>query len=117
MRLSYKTAHPQRRFGPTPEQAWASHPAITAAQRHWFRASRAHHAERERADRSIPPGLQFGHRARALINRFVDRKQLRLRYEAYCRQPAHKSSLSFKFRGLALEIWARRFESCPRLGG
>jgi asparagine synthase (glutamine-hydrolysing) len=47
----------------------------------------------------------------------VDQSALRRQYEAYCRQPALKGPLSFKdvFTPLALEVWARRFESHLRL--
>ena len=43
----------------------------------------------------------------------VDRRALQRRYEVYCRYPADRGPLSFKdiFNPLALEAWARRFES------
>jgi len=43
----------------------------------------------------------------------VNQPALRRRYEAYCRYPADRGPLSFKdvFNPVALEIWARRFES------
>jgi asparagine synthase (glutamine-hydrolysing) len=47
----------------------------------------------------------------------VDLPNLRLRYEAYCAQPAERGRLSFKdvFMPIALEIWARQFEGHLRL--
>ena len=43
----------------------------------------------------------------------VDRKALRRTYSAYCDQPLDRGSISFKdiFAPIALELWARRFES------
>lgn len=43
----------------------------------------------------------------------VDKKNLQRRYAAYCRQSANRGTISFKdiFGSIALEIWARRFES------
>jgi asparagine synthase (glutamine-hydrolysing) len=42
----------------------------------------------------------------------IDRQALRRRYNAYCKQPANRGSISFKdvFNPIALEIWLRRFE-------
>jgi len=43
----------------------------------------------------------------------LDRRALQRRYDVYCRYPADRGPLSFKdmFNPLALELWARRFES------
>jgi len=43
----------------------------------------------------------------------VEKKNLQRRYAAYCQQSADRGTISFKdiFRPIALEIWARRFES------
>jgi len=43
----------------------------------------------------------------------IDRDGLKRRYRAYCKQPPHRGSISFKdiFNPIALEIWLRRFES------
>ena len=43
----------------------------------------------------------------------VDRRQFRARYDAYLRQPTRSGRFSFKdiFTPIALEMWARRFET------
>lgn len=43
----------------------------------------------------------------------VDRDGLDRRYQAYCKQPPNRGSISFKdiFNPVALEIWLRRFET------
>ena len=42
----------------------------------------------------------------------LDQSALRRRYEAYCRAPSDRGSISFKdiFNPIALEIWARQFD-------
>jgi len=42
----------------------------------------------------------------------IDRRGLRRRYHAYCKQPPNRGSISFKdvFNPVAVEIWLRRFE-------
>ena len=49
----------------------------------------------------------------------VDQAALRKRYDAYCRYPTGRGPLSFKdvFNPIALEIWARRFESFRQPAG
>jgi asparagine synthase (glutamine-hydrolysing) len=43
----------------------------------------------------------------------IDQKAIQRRYQAYCKQPPNRGSISFKdiFNPIALEIWLRQFES------
>jgi asparagine synthase (glutamine-hydrolysing) len=74
---------------------------------------------------TIPQAEWLKHELRSKIETFlkghllaadlglIDRDGLNRRYQAYCKQPPNRGSISFKdvFNPIALEIWLRRFET------